>query len=121
MSGGNKTNNKMKKETNYQVAIEKTIIRVEEGETKDCYIYNEEVLKPKFNKIKMDFVKYLLDLKYSEFVLHLEDYTDIGYDDFDNYDEYACDFIKDIINEYVIKKIKETEYSDEVMEQWNND
>ena len=109
------------KETNYQVAVEKTLIRVDEGETSDCYEYNDEVLKPKFNKIKMDLVKYLLDLKYTDFVEHLTDYTDRGDDDFQNYDEYACEYIRDlIVDEYIPNKIEEIDYTQEVMDEWDN-
>ena len=109
------------KETNYQVAVEKTLIRVDEGETMDCYEYNEDVLKSKFNKIKMDLVKHLLDLKYSEYVEYLEDYTDKGEDDFDNYDEFTCDYIRGEVTLYITSKIEETEYTQEVMDEWDNE
>lgn len=109
------------KETNYQVAVEKTLIRVDEGETSDCYEYNDEVLKPKFNKIKMDLVKYLLDLKYSEWIEHLTDYTDRGDDDFDNYDEFCFTYLNDQLEEYIKRRIDETEYPQEVMDEWDNE
>lgn len=109
-------------ETNYQVAVEKTLIRVDEGDERDCYEYNDEVLEPKFNKIRMDLVKYLLDLKYSEWIEHLTDYTDRGDDDFENYDEYTCDYIRDlVVDDFITKRIEETEYTQEVMDEWDNE
>jgi len=110
----------MKRETNFQVAVEKTLIRKKEGDTMDCYEYNDQVLKPKFNQIRIDVVKHILDLKYSQFKEYLEDYTEIGYDSFDNYDEYSCDFIKCEVYEYIAKKIEETEYTQEVMDGWDD-
>lgn len=109
------------KETNYQVAVEKTLIRLKEGETMDCYKYNMEVLQPKWNTHKMSLIKHLKDLKYYKWMEYLEDYTDRGDDDFENYDEYALDYLKDQLEEFIRRKVDETEYTQEVMDEWDND
>ena len=109
------------KETNYQVAVEKTLIRVDEGDERECYEYNKEVLKHKFNTHKMCLIKHLTTLKYSEWIEYLEDYTDRGDDDFENYDEYALDYFKDQLEEYIKRRIDETEYPQEVMDEWDNE
>ena len=107
-------------ETNYQVAVEKTLIRVKEGETMECYEYNKEVLHPKFKTHKMSLIKHLMNLKYSEWIEHLEDYTDRGDDDFQNYDEYALNYFKDELEEFIKMKVDETEYTQEVMDKWDD-
>jgi hypothetical protein len=105
------------KETNYQVAVEKTLVSDLLGNLD----YNDEVLKPKFNKIKMDLVKHLLDLNYTQYKEYLEDYTEIGYDDFDNYDEFTCDFLRGVVVLFITEKIDDTEYTQEVMDEWDNE
>lgn len=111
----------MTKETNYQVAVEKTLIRIDEGGERECYTYNKEVLQPKFKNHKISLIKHLMDLKYSEWIEYLEDYTDRGDDDFENYDEYALNYFKDQLEEFINKRIEETEYTQEVMDQWEPD
>jgi hypothetical protein len=104
----------MNKETNYQVAVEKTLIRDQYGKL----MFNEEIIKQKFKKIKMYLIQQLVNLRTSEFIDHLEMYTEIGYDDFDNYDEYACLFIKGIVQDIIEQEIEDTQYSDETIEKW---
>ena len=109
------------KETNYQVAVEKTLIRVDEGDERECYEYNKEVLHHKFKTHKISLIKHLLDLKYSEWIEHLTDYTDRGDDDFDNYDEFCFTYLNDQLEEYIKRRIEETEYPQEIMDEWDNE
>ena len=57
---------------------------------------------------------------YGDWIEYLEDYTDRGDDDFQNYDEYALDYFRDELEEFIKGKVDETEYTQEVMDKWDD-